>query len=86
MDQGPQSETAPVYFTDDPGVFIIECYKCVRKYEIHGRESILAICLTDEGWVRDGNKMVCPHCVAPRELPVYNRARELTRKRKREAC
>lgn len=78
-----QTSTVASPFSDSPNVFLIECFKCLRKYELHGRESILAVCLENEGWVRDGEKMICPWCLAPRDLPVYNRKRQAERRLKR---
>ncbi len=71
---------------EKPSVYLIACFKCCREYELHGRESLLKLNLEYEGWVRMGDRNCCPWCLAPSETPQYNKARELTRQARRQAC
>lgn len=82
------SETSPIAeagaaSAEVPGVYIISCFKCTREYELHGRKSLLALNLDYEGWVRIGERMVCPRCPCASETPKYNKAREEARRARR---
>ena len=79
-------ETEARTLPEVPGAFQIACYKCCREYEVHGRESRLALILELQGWYRDGNRMVCPRCKAPREAHYpFNKTREQERRARRAA-
>ena len=82
MDENPILEAGvPAQTPAVLGVFVISCKKCTRSYELHGTEERLARALEAEGWIREGDGMVCPHgCYAVRETPVYNKAREQARR------
>ena len=71
--------------SDQPGAFLISCGKCLRSHEIHGTAAKLEQALLAEGWLEESGKMVCPNCPAPRELPNYNKTKEIARRARRES-
>lgn len=63
-----------------PQVYLIDCYKCTRQYELHGAAARLELALEVEGWINDGGRMICPRCPAPRNSRSVNKFREQARR------